>query len=93
MPTFVIERTVPGAGQLDAEALAKISAHSNEVLRSLGPDISWAHSYVVDDRILCIYDATDEALVREHGRCGGFPVDSVSRVRAVIDPATAGSVA
>jgi predicted Rdx family selenoprotein len=93
MPKFVIERTVPGAGERDAEALANISGHSNEVLRTLGPDIQWVHSYVVDDKIFCIYHAADEALIREHGHCGGFPVDSVYQIRAVIDPATAESAA
>ena len=89
MPKFVIERTVPGAGQMDAAALASIAGHSNEVLRGLGPDIQWVHSYVADDKMFCLYRATDEGLIREHGRCGGFPVDAVYEVRATIDPATA----
>ena len=89
MPKFLIERTVPGAGQMDAAALAAISTKSNGVLHDLGPDIQWVHSYVTDDKITCVYVAPDEAIVREHGRCGGFPVDSVSVVRAVIEPTTA----
>ena len=89
MPKFVIERTVPGAGQMDAAALASIAGHSNEVLRDLGPDIQWVHSYVVDDKIFCLYQAIDEGVIREHGRRGGFPVDTVYQVRATIDPATA----
>jgi Protein of unknown function (DUF4242) len=91
MYKYVIERTVPGAGQMDAAALAAIAAQSNAVLRDLGPDIQWAHSYVTDDNITCVYLATSEELVREHGRCGGFPVDAVHEVRAVIDPTTAGA--
>jgi hypothetical protein len=89
MPQFVIERTVPGAGQMDSAALAAISGQSNGVLRQLGPDIQWVHSYVVDDKIFCLYRATNEDLIREHGRCGGFPVDAVREVRSVIDPTTA----
>jgi len=89
MPTFVIERTIPGAGQMDAEELAQIAGHSNEVLRTLGPDIQWVHSYVVDDMFFCLYRAAAAELVREHGRCGGFPVDRVHEVRATIDPTTA----
>jgi len=89
MPKYVIERTVPGAGQMDAEALGAIAAKSNEVLRDLGPDIQWIHSYVSDDKITCLYFAADEAIIREHGRCGGFPVDSVQEVHSTIDPATA----
>ena len=89
MPKYMIERTVPGAGQMDTAALSGIAAKSNEVLRDLGPDIQWMHSYVNDDKITCVYYAANEEIIREHGRCGGFPVDSVREVRATIDPATA----
>ena len=89
MPKFVIERTVAGAGQMDQAALANISTHSNEVLHQLGPDVQWVESYVVADKIFCVYNATNEEIIREHGRCGGFPVDAVHEVHAVIDPTTA----
>lgn len=89
MPKYLIERTVPGAGQMDAAALAAIAAQSNVVLRDLGPDIQWVHSYVSDDKITCVYVAANEQIIREHGRCGGFPVDAVTQVCAVIDPTTA----
>ena len=88
MPKYVIERTVPGAGAMDEEALAAIATKSNGVLADLGPKVLWLHSYVTDDKITCIYVADSEELVREHGRCGGFPVDAVYEVRAVIDPST-----
>jgi hypothetical protein len=89
MPKYVIERTVPGAGQMDETALAAIAEKSNGVLRDLGPDIQWLHSYVADDKITCVYIAPSAELIAEHGRCGGFPVDEVLEVRAVIDPTTA----
>jgi Protein of unknown function (DUF4242) len=89
MPKYVIERTVPGAGQMDADALAGIASKSNDVLRDLGPDIQWIQSYVSDDKITCVYLAANEDVIREHARCGSFPVDSIAQVRAVIDPATA----
>jgi hypothetical protein len=92
MPKYVIERTVPGAGEMDAAALMAISGRSNEVLTGLGTAIQWVQSYVVDDKIYCVYQARDEDIVREHGRCGGFPVDSVRRVHATIDPSTAEGV-
>ena len=43
-------------------------------------------SYVTDDAITCVYFAADEEALREHGRCGGFPVDGIRRVARVIDP-------
>jgi Protein of unknown function (DUF4242) len=91
MPKYLIERTVPGAGQMDAAALADIATQSNMVLRDLGPDIQWAQSYVADDTITCIYLAANEEIIREHARCGGFPIDSVREIRNVIDPTTAES--
>jgi len=89
MPKYIIERTIPGAGQMDEAHLAGIAGKSNEVLRDLGPDIQWVHSYVADDKIVCVYNAASADIIREHGRCGGFPVDAVHEVRATIDPTTA----
>lgn len=89
MPKFVIERELPGAGELSAETLQAISRKSCAVLQGLGPQIQWAQSFVTDDKIYCIYIAPDEETVREHARQGGFPANSVALVRAVIDPTTA----
>ena len=74
MHRFVIERTVPGAGQMDTVALAAIASQSNQVLQDLGPDIQWVQSYVTDDAITCVYLAASEDIIREHARCGGFPM-------------------
>jgi len=90
MPRFIIHRTLPGAGRLSSEELGAISRTSNEVLAGMGGRAQWVESFVTDDSIICHYIAEDEAAVREHGRCGGFPVDAVQQVRAVIDP-TAGA--
>lgn len=90
MPKFVIERELPGAGKLSPTDLRGISAKSCSVLRDLGTSIQWVLSYVVDDKIYCVYIAPNEALVREHARLGGFPATKVPEVRAVIDPTTAG---
>jgi Protein of unknown function (DUF4242) len=89
MPKFVIEREIPGAGNLTAQQLQAISQKSCTVLHDLGPSIQWVHSYVTDDKIYCIYIAPDEALVRKHAAQGGFPANKVSEVRMVIDPTTA----
>ena len=89
MPKFVIEREIPGAGQLSAEELRAISQKSCGVLRGMGPQIQWVESYVTDDKIYCVYVAPNEEAAREHARQGGFPANRVSQVRAVIDPTTA----
>ena len=89
MPKFVIERELPGAGQLSAAELQAISQKSNQVLAGLGPEIVWQQSYVTDDKIYCVYIAPDTDIIFEHARCGGFPANSVSKISAVIDPSTA----
>ena len=89
MPKYVIERELPGVGSLSAEQLQGISQKSCGVLALLGTDIQWVHSYVTGDKIYCVYIAPNEELVREHAKRGGFPANSVSEVRAVIDPTTA----
>lgn len=89
MPQFVIERDMPGVGGLGADELKGASQTSCSVLRDLGPEIQWVHSYVTDDRIYCIYRAPSEELIRRHAETAGFPANRISRVRSVIDPTTA----
>jgi hypothetical protein len=89
MPKYVIEREIPGAGQLSQDQLTGISKTSCGVLQSLGPQIQWVESYVTDDKIYCVYIAPNEEMVREHAAQGGFPANRVSEVRSVINPTTA----
>lgn len=89
MPKFVIEREIPGAGQLSAAELQAISQKSCSVLNEMGPQIQWRESYVTGDKVYCVYLAPDEESVREHARRGGFPANAVNRVARVIDPTTA----
>ena len=89
MPKYVIEREMPGAGELTSEQLHEISQKSCSVLNQLGPQIQWVESYVTDDKIYCVYIAPSEEMVREHASRGGFPANRVSKVKTIIDPTTA----
>jgi hypothetical protein len=89
LPKFVIERQIVGAGKLPRQELQAISQKSCTVLHGMGPQIQWVQSYVTDDKIYCVYIAPDEETVRMHAHKGGFPANSVARVRSVIDPTTA----
>ena len=89
MPKYVIERDLPGAGKLSKADLQAVSQKSCSVLEAQGPRIQWLHSYVTDDKIYCVYQAENEELIREHAQKGGFPCNRVSRVRTMIEPATA----
>ena len=89
MPKFVIERELPGAGRLSAAELQGISQKSCSVLRELGPEVQWLHSYVTDDKIYCVYIAPNAEAVREHAVRGGFPANRISELRTTIDPTTA----
>jgi hypothetical protein len=89
MPKFVIEREFAGAGKWPKQELQAISQKACGVLQNMGPEIQWVQSFVTDDKIYCVYIATDEAAVRAHSQLGGFPANSIARVRAMIDPTTA----
>ena len=89
MPKFLIEREIPGAGNLSADELHAISQKSCGVLSNMGPQIQWVESYVTDDKIYCVYIAPNEEMVHEHARQGGFPANRVSEIKSVIDPTTA----
>ena len=91
MPRFLIERQIPGAGKLTPADLQAIATKSNGVIHGLnleGRDIQWVHSYVVDDKIFCVYNAPSADVVREHAMKGNFPANAVMDVRAIIDPTT-----
>lgn len=89
MPKYLIEREIPGAGNLSPQELQEISQTSCSVLQKLGPQIQWVQSYLTGDKIYCVYIAPDEAMIREHATQGGFPANRVSEIKSVIDPTTA----
>src|ERR1700724_4615464 len=89
MPKFVIEREIPGAGNLSDAQLREISQKSVNVLKGMGPEIQWLHSYVTGDKVYCVYLAPDESTIQEHARRVGIPANRVSAVRRLIDPASA----
>jgi hypothetical protein len=89
MPTYVIEREIPGIGNSTQDELKAISQSSCNVLSKLGSEIKWNHSYVTNNKIYCVYDAPSEELILEHAKQGGFPANSISKVANVISPATA----
>jgi len=88
MPKYVIEREIEGAGKISADGLKGISQKSCSVLKELGPNVQWVHSYVTDDKIYCIYIAPDVTSIQKHADMGGFPANSISEVKEVIDPTT-----
>jgi hypothetical protein len=89
MPKYVIEREIPGAGNLTAEQLKGISQTSCGVLNEMGPQIQWLQSYVTGNKIYCVYIAPNEEMIRKHANQGGFPANSVNEVATIIDPTTA----
>jgi Protein of unknown function (DUF4242) len=89
MKTYLIERDIPGAGQLTPPDLKSISQKSCSVLTEMGPKIKWLHSYVTGNKIYCVYQAENEELLREHGKKGGFPVTNITEIGTTISPATA----
>jgi hypothetical protein len=89
MPKYVIERELPGAGDLSQQELQGISQTSCNVLNNMGPQIQWIQSYVTDDKIYCTYIAPNEEMILQHAEQGGFPANKVSEVRSIIDPTTA----
>ena len=88
MKKFVIERNLPGAGNLSPEELQAISETSCNVAVQLGKPYHWVQSFVTGDKIYCIHIAESEEVIREHARLGNFPVNTVSEVKAIIDPLT-----
>lgn len=88
MPKFLIEREIPGAGNLTPAELRGVSQKSCSVIRTL-PGVQWVESFVTDNKIYCVYIAPNEQAVRDHATQGGFPANNISVIRRMIDPTTA----
>jgi len=88
MPKYIIERDIPGAGQLTAADLQGIAQKSCGVLRDLGPRIQWLESFVTADKVYCIYIADDAQTIRRHAEQGGFPANRIEEIKTIIDPTT-----
>jgi len=89
MPKFVIEREIPGAGQMTEAQLHEVAMRSVQTLNELGPQIQWLHTYVTDDKVYCVYLAADESIIQEHARRAGIPANRISAVRRLLDATAA----
>jgi hypothetical protein len=84
MPEYVIEREIPGAGNLTEDEIREVSLRSLAVMKDLG--IQWMHSYVTNEKVYCVYFAQDEEKVREHAHRTGLPANRISAVRRLLNP-------
>jgi hypothetical protein len=89
MPKYIIEREIPGAGDLTSADLQGISQKSCAVLHEMGPQIQWLESYVTNNKLYCIYIAPDEQAIKTHADKGGFPANSIAEIKTIINPTTA----
>ncbi len=89
LKTYLIERDIPDAGKLTDSDLKGISQKSCTVLKTMGDNIQWVHSYITGNKIFCVYKAEHEELLKEHGKKGGFPVTKITEIKSTISPATA----
>jgi hypothetical protein len=90
MKKFIVERKLPGAGNMTPEELKALSKSSVDVITNFGKPYSWIESFVTEDKIYCIHIAESEEDIREHAKCGKFPINTVEEIKVVIDSATAG---
>lgn len=88
MPKYIIEREIPNAGSLTEQELKGISQKSCCVLKELEPQVQWLESFVTENKVYCVYIAPDEESIREHAKRGGFPANSIAKIKTIIDPTT-----
>ena len=89
MKKFIVERKLPGAGNMTPDELKSLSKTSVETIADFGKPYSWIQSFVTDDKIYCIHVAETEDDIREHSKIGNFPVNIIEEIKAIIDPGSA----
>jgi hypothetical protein len=87
----MIEREMPGAGDFTDQEMRAISGRSCQVLSEM-PQVQWLEGFVTADKIYCVMIAPDESVAREHADRAGFPANSISQIRRIVDPTTAEEV-
>ncbi len=90
MKKFIVERKLPGAGNMSPEEVQAISKTSVDVIAGMDKPYSWVQSFVTDDKIYCIHIAESEEDIRAHSASGNFPIHTIEEIKIVIDPLNAG---
>ncbi len=89
MPKYLIERDMPGVGQLSPRELQALAQRCRTGVAQVGHRVQWVETFVTDDRLYSIYIASSAAAVQEHAQQAGLPANRVSEIRTTIDPTTA----
>ena len=89
MPKFMIEREIPGVGDMSAEERKGGARASNEVIDKLDEQLKWVHSYLTQNKFYCVYIAPSADVILKHAELSGFPADRVEEVKGLLDPTTA----
>jgi len=90
MKKFIVERKLPGAGNLTAEELKDISATFNSAISTLGKPFTCLQSFITEDKIYYIHLVENEKDIREHAKHGNFHVHMIEEIKVTIDPSNAG---
>lgn len=86
MARYLIEHSIPHADKLTAVELKAITQQSLRAQQNMEAEIQWINTTITADRMLCLYIADSEEIIREHARLSGLPVSRVCEVTAVINP-------
>jgi Protein of unknown function (DUF4242) len=86
MKRYIIERDLPGVGNLNSEQLKSTAKAGNAAVDELSGKAHWEQSFVVADKTFCVFRADSEDALHEHAKLSGFPITKITEVKSVIDP-------
>ncbi|HUC82884.1 MAG TPA: DUF4242 domain-containing protein [Flavisolibacter sp.] len=89
MPRYVIERNVPGAGRLSEKDLFSFAQKSCTMLDALVGQVQWVESFVTENKVYCIYQSPNKAMLMQHASTSGLPANRIEEISVVINPVTA----
>jgi hypothetical protein len=81
---YMIERDIPGAGDLPQEMRDKIALASQGTIEKIGDGIEWDHSYVTSEGTFCVYRANDPTLIKEHAKMMEVPANPITEVEHIV---------
>ncbi|MEP6950148.1 MAG: nickel-binding protein [Ginsengibacter sp.] len=62
---------------------------SNEAVSQLGEPYYRIQSFITGDKIYCVHVTENEEVIRKHARLSKFPINTIAKVKTVIDTLTA----
>lgn len=84
--TYLLEREMTDTSD---DNLQKIATNAQNLAQEIGPQVEWVHSYVTDNKMICVFRYENKEALAEHAQKAGLQISDLKKVERIIGPETA----